>query len=255
MRLLAHAFALLALTAPAGPAMGPTRAPDVLESARPYYKLIMENDAVRVFETVIPSGQTAPAHHLGCRVVYALANQAVRTTTLDGVTSDSRKPFRAAWWRGADDLAVTNMGREKVFNLVVEFKGQVPGSTGCANAVPPTQAAAWAAPGLMTWATDDKTGVASTGLIGASNAPGPFVQRVRLPKGYRAKFHAHNTRLDTTVISGEVRLRFQGGDAEVVLPAGSFVTIPAGLAHEEWSVTGAELEERGEGPLETTLHK
>lgn len=243
------------LLAPAALAGAPLRAPDVLESARPFYKLILENDAVRVFESSIPPGQTAPAHHLGCRVVYALADQAVRTTSLDGVTIDARRPFRAAWWKGADDQAVTNLGAKNAFTLVVEFKGMVPGGTGCSDAVAPAPAAAWALPTTMTWVTDEKTGVARIRIVGSSADPGPFVQRTRLPAGFRAPRHAHSARVESTVLSGEVRFRFDGSDQEVVLPAGSYVTVPAGLVHEEWSVTGAEFEMRGEGPVVTTQVK
>ncbi len=233
--------------------VAPTRAPDALESARPFYKLILENDAVRVFESSIPPGQTAPAHHLGCRVAYALADQAVRTIGVDGVTVDARRPFRAAWWRGAEDQAITNLGTKNAFALVVEFKGLVPGGRGCSDAVPTTAtAAAWAMPSTMSWGSDAKSGVARTRLIGNSVAAGPFVERTRLPAGYKAAPHAYSTRVEYTVITGELRFRFAGNPDEVVLPAGSFVTIPAGLVHEEWTVGGAEHESRGEGPLATT---
>lgn len=245
-------LALTALLTAGAHAAGPARAPDALEAARPFYKLILENDAVRVFESSVPPGQTAPTHHLGCRVVYALSEQRVRATSLDGVLSDQRKPFRAAWWRGAEDHAVTNLGDKNAFSLVVEFKGLVPGGTGCTAAVAPTPAAAWALPATLAWTTDPATKVASARIIGDRGAPGPFVERQRVPAGHRVGPHAHDARLEGTVLSGELRMRFMGGDPEVVFPAGAFVTIPPGLVHEEWSVAGAEVELRGEGPLATT---
>lgn len=233
-------------------AAGPTRAPDVLVSARPFYKLILENDAVRVFEHNVPPGRTAPAHHLGCRVVYTLAEQIVRTTSTDGVVVDSRKPFRSAYWRGADDQAVANLANKNAFSLVVEFKGLVPGGRGCSDAVSPSPAAAWATPATMAWTTDEKTGVAHIGILGNSAEPGPFVTRLRYPAGHRLATHAHSTRFEGTVLTGELRMRFVAGEQEVVLPAGSFVTVPAGLVHEEWTVGGVEFEMRGEGPSMTT---
>jgi len=253
MRRLVTLFApLLALS----PLLASAAAPDALEVARPFYKLILEDDAVRVFESSIPPGQTAPAHHLGCRVVYALADQTVRTTGLDGVALDARWPFRAAWWRGAEDVAIKNLGSRNAFSLVVEFKGLVPGGRGCSDAVPATAtAAAWAMPATMTWASDPKSGIARTRLIGQSTVAGRFVERARLPAGHKAGSHAYSTRVEMTVISGELRFRFPGNDKDVVLPAGSFVTVPAGLIHEEWSVDGAEYEMRGEGPLATTQVK
>ena len=246
------ALAFLALASAGALAAGPTRAPDALESARPFYKLILENDAVRVFEHNVPPGQTAPAHHLGCRVVYALSEQIVRTTTPDGVVVDARKPFRAAWWRGADDQAVTNLANKNAFSLVVEFKGQVPGGRGCSDAVSPSPAAAWATPATMAWTKDETSGASRIDVIGNPAVPGPYVTRLRLPAGHRSGTHAHSARYEGTVLSGTLHLRLVAGDQVVVLPAGSFVTVPAGLVHEEWTVDGVELEMRGEGPSLTT---
>jgi quercetin dioxygenase-like cupin family protein len=256
MRRLALVVAFAPLAVLAGTlAAAPAHAPDALDAARPFYKLILENDAVRVFESSIPPGQTAPAHHLGCRVMYALAPMEVRTTSLEGVTVESRKPFRAAWWRAAEDQAVTNIGAKNAFSLVVEFKGMVPGGKGCSDAVAPAPAAVWATPTNMTWATDDKTGVARVRVIGSSADAGPFIQRTRLPANYKGERHAHSARIEATVLSGELRMRFDGNDQEVVLPAGSFVTVPAGLVHSETTVGGAEFEMRGEGPMATTQVK
>ena len=254
-RTLSLVVALVPLAALAGAiAAAPDRAPDALDAARPFYKLILENDAVRVFESSIPPGQTAPAHHLGCRVVYALAPIEERTTSLAGVTVDARKPFRAAWWRPAEDQAVTNVGAKNAFSLVVELKGAVPGGRGCSDAVMPAPAAVWATPANMTWATDDK-GVARVRVIGNSADAGPFIQRTRFPAGYAGARHAHSVRVEATVIAGELRMRFDGNDQEVVLPAGSFVSVPAGLVHSESTAGGAEFEMRGEGPMATTQVK
>jgi quercetin dioxygenase-like cupin family protein len=104
----------------------------------------------------------------------------------------------------------------------------------------------------MAWTTDDKTGVTQIGILGNSAEAGPFVTRLRFPAGHRNAAHAHSTRYEGTVLSGTLHLRLVTGDQTVVLPAGSFVTVPAGLVHEEWTVDGVELEMRGEGPLMTT---
>lgn len=226
-------------------------APDVLEAALQYYKLVYENDVVRVFEHKLPPGHREAPHAHGCRITYALGESALRNHRADGSKDDARHAFRAVWWRPAEEVSLENMASRDAFELVVEFKRPLPGVAGCETAAAPADSAAWATPATLKWTTDAKTGVARADLIGDRTQPGPFVQRVRLPAGFRAAPHTHSVRLESTVIAGEVRFRFAGDPREVVLPAGSFVTVPPGLVHEEWTESSAEFEVRGVGPVVT----
>jgi hypothetical protein len=106
-------------------------------------------------------------------------------------------------------------------------------------------------PSGLSWSLDAATKASYAPLFGDPAKDGPFAQRVRLPAGARVAAHAHDRELSATILSGEVRVRI--GDAPVqVLPAGSFLRIPAGIVHEEWTDGGAEYERRGVGPLATT---
>jgi quercetin dioxygenase-like cupin family protein len=89
-------------------------------------------------------------------------------------------------------------------------------------------------------------------LSGDPTKPGTSVIRVKMPNGYRNLPHYHAHPEFITVISGS--LLFGTGDTidtskAKTLPAGSFITIPAGEHH--WSIAqGTTIEQvSGEGPL------
>ncbi len=121
-------------------------------------------------------------------------------------------------------------------------------------------AAAIAASTVMTFTPDDMHWIAGTGpskgssaatLVGDPNKAGMSVIRVRMPDGYTNKphFHAHPEYI--TVMQGT--LLFGTGDSvnkanAKILPAGSFIAVPAGLHH--WSMAKGETVEEvaGEGP-------
>lgn len=104
----------------------------------------------------------------------------------------------------------------------------------------------------IPWQTDPQTGVARASLLGARTGPGPFVQRVRLPPGFRAGLHRHDADLSATVLAGTIHFRFGEDGPEQVMPVGSFIFVPAGLPHDEWAgEAGAEFEVRGLGPQST----
>lgn len=121
------------------------------------------------------------------------------------------------------------------------------GLAGCAAAAEPRALQ----PGQIPWQTDAQTGIARAPLLGARTEPGPFVQRVRLPPKFRAGLHRHDADLSATVLAGTIHFRF-GEGPEQVMPAGSFIFVPAGLPHDEWAgEAGAEFEVRGIGPQST----
>lgn len=115
------------------------------------------------------------------------------------------------------------------------------------NAAEPTVLA----PDQLSWSVDQKTGLARADLLGGRDKPGLFVQRMKMPAGFRAPRHTHDGPLNGTVLSGALHMRFgTESEARIILPGG-FLEIPAGLEHEEWTEGPTEIEVRGIGPQKT----
>jgi quercetin dioxygenase-like cupin family protein len=71
-------------------------------------------------------------------------------------------------------------------------------------------------------------------ILGDAKKPGPFVHRVRFPKGRVVQAHSHPDDRTYTVLSGTWYIGWGDEyDAEklTALPAGSFYTEPAGVPH------------------------
>ncbi len=92
-------------------------------------------------------------------------------------------------------------------------------------------------------------------LLGAPSQPGPFVLRLKLPAGFTVPPHRHTKDEFVTVIAG----RFGIGSGEKLdrsaapLPAGSFVHLPAGMAHFAWAADGEVIVQiNGVGPFDVT---
>ena len=77
-------------------------------------------------------------------------------------------------------------------------------------------------------------GYARMMLDGKADEHGSHTYRVRLPAGFKTEPHTHPSDEDVTVLQGTWRLGL-GESFDVArlqaVPAGSFVTIPAGTAH------------------------
>jgi len=109
-------------------------------------------------------------------------------------------------------------------------------------------------PAGMTWVagTGPAKGTSQVILVGHPDKTGTAIIRVKMPDGYVNQPHYHATAEYITVIQGA--LLFGTGDTvdkakATLLPAGSFIEVPAGVHH--WSVTkGVTIEQvGGEGPL------
>ena len=86
-----------------------------------------------------------------------------------------------------------------------------------------------------------------------------YTQRVHLAKDAKIPPHSHPDSRMVTVLSGEL---FAGTDPTVdssngtLLPAGSFIIMPAGEVHWTWARNGEVVyQETGNGPTATNLVK
>jgi beta-alanine degradation protein BauB len=86
------------------------------------YKLVMENERVRVFDVQFKPGQKTVMHGHPDHVVYVLANYTLNLMLPDG--SSQVIPLKAgqAFWMGAGQHAAENIGKTDGHALVIELK-------------------------------------------------------------------------------------------------------------------------------------
>jgi quercetin dioxygenase-like cupin family protein len=102
-------------------------------------------------------------------------------------------------------------------------------------------------------------GVEAAWLAGGPAAEGAYTVRVRILPDAKIPPHTHPDTRQVTVLSGELFAGFGTTfDANAVkgYAAGSFFTVPAGVAHFVWAKNGeAVYQESGNGPSPTALVK
>lgn len=99
------------------------------------------------------------------------------------------------------------------------------------------------------------SGAQAAVLFGNPAKQGAFVLRLKFPGGFTVPPHRHSKDELVTVISG----RFAVAAGEKLdrtkaksLPAGSFVHLPAGMAHYAWAEGEAIVQINGMGPFDVT---
>ena len=97
--------------------------PDVLKAAAKAYKLLMENEKVRVLEIRLKPGEKAPMHnHPRSHVIYVMNNARFKLTFPDGKAREFDLKAGQALWLEAGSHATENIGTTDGHNLVVEVK-------------------------------------------------------------------------------------------------------------------------------------
>ena len=92
-------------------------------------------------------------------------------------------------------------------------------------------------------------------LMGSPAKEGPFVLRLKFPAGFIVPPHRHSKDELVTVISG--RFAVTSGEkmdreSLKVLPAASFVQLPAGMPHYAWAEAESIVQINGVGPFDIT---
>ena len=112
-------------------------------------------------------------------------------------------------------------------------------------------------PDQIQWSagTGPLAGAEMAVLVGDPSKPGPFTIRLRIPDGGKLPAHYHSDTERVTVISGTLLVGI--GDTMVessmtTLPAGSFVSIPAGVHHYAMAKGQTVLQVGGTGPFVMT---
>jgi hypothetical protein len=92
-------------------------------------------------------------------------------------------------------------------------------------------------------------------LAGDPSSDGPYVVRLKMPGNYKVPAHYHPKDETVTVISGDFhvgmgdKLDMQKG---LVLNAGGFGAVPAGMRHYGWTDGGTVVQIHGNGPFAIT---
>jgi beta-alanine degradation protein BauB len=96
--------------------------PDPKLVAGDVYKLVMENDRVRVFDVRFKPGQKAVMHGHPDHVVYVLADGTLKLTLPDGKSQVIPLKAGQAMWIDAGPHATENVGSTEAHNLAIELK-------------------------------------------------------------------------------------------------------------------------------------
>jgi quercetin dioxygenase-like cupin family protein len=96
---------------------------DVLEVPKSRYKLIMENEKVRVMEMKLKPGEKSPMHnHPNDHVVYVFNNSKFKLSFPDGNSDEFELKAGQALWIEAGPHETENIGTTNGHNLVTEVK-------------------------------------------------------------------------------------------------------------------------------------
>jgi quercetin dioxygenase-like cupin family protein len=109
-------------------------------------------------------------------------------------------------------------------------------------------------PSEMKWVSQGALalpGLEQVNLVGDPTKPGPYTIRLKFPKGFKIAPHTHPDSREVTILSGVYSTGYgeKVDPAKLkVLPAGSFYTEPANVAHYIEIMEDAVLQISGMGP-------
>ena len=87
-----------------------------------YYKVLLENDQVRVLEYRLKPGEKEPMHSHTPGVLYIFGDAKLRTTYPDGRTEESVSGAGEARWRSPVTHSLETIGNTEAHALAVEPK-------------------------------------------------------------------------------------------------------------------------------------
>src|SRR5205814_5925295 len=86
------------------------RAQDPVKTSPQYYKVLLENDQVRVLEYRLKPGEKEAMHSHPTGVVYVLSRAKLKFTFPDGRTEERTAAAGKTFWRDSITHAVENVG-------------------------------------------------------------------------------------------------------------------------------------------------
>jgi hypothetical protein len=99
-----------------------TTTQDPVKQSPQYYKVLLENDQVRVVEYRLKPGEKEPMHTHMTGVLYIFGDAKMKTTFPDGRTAESSGGAGEAHWRNPVTHALENIGTTEAHALAVDLK-------------------------------------------------------------------------------------------------------------------------------------
>lgn len=95
---------------------------DPVKVSPQYYKVLLDNDQVRVLEYRLKPGEKERMHSHPSGIVYIFGDAKMRTTYLDGRTEETNGGAGEVHWRNPVTHALENIGNTEAHALAVELK-------------------------------------------------------------------------------------------------------------------------------------
>ncbi len=217
---------------------------DPVQAQPEHYKVLLDNDHVRVFVADLKPGEISPWHSHPAYVLYALTDGKARLSSPDGTVKEIAIAAGMTAFHDAEVHQVENIGDTEFRVLHVELKGVGPGATEHTMFAP--DAIAWkpAPPSIPA-------GAQLAVLDGDPSKPGLFTARFKFPANYKIPPHWHPADEHVTVISGTLAMGM--GDTldeskTQDLSAGGFAVMPAKMHHYAFTKSETILQIHGMGP-------
>ena len=98
------------------------RAQDPAKQSPDKYKVIFENDKVRVLDVRLKAGDKSPMHSHPDYIIYSFTDSTAKFSSPDGKTSDVPTHAGECIYRAAESHAVDNIGQNEIHVLNIELK-------------------------------------------------------------------------------------------------------------------------------------
>src|SRR3989440_9426765 len=97
-------------------------AQDPVKTSPRYYKVLLENDQVRVIEYHLKPGEKEPMHSHPAGVVYVLSGGKLKFSYPDGRTEEKAAATGETIWRDPITHAVENVGNTEAHAIGIDLK-------------------------------------------------------------------------------------------------------------------------------------
>lgn len=95
---------------------------DPVESSPDNYKVLLENEHVRILEMIVPAGESDNKHSHPDESVYFITGGKAKIVEENGDTMEAEFPDGATMWHPAWTHQVTNTGDTEIHAIIVESK-------------------------------------------------------------------------------------------------------------------------------------
>jgi beta-alanine degradation protein BauB len=99
-----------------------TRAQDPVKTSPQLYKVLIDNDQVRVLEYRLKPGEKEPMHSHPAGVVYVLSGATLKFSYPGGRTEEKAAATGETIWRDPVTHAVENIGKTEAHALAIDLK-------------------------------------------------------------------------------------------------------------------------------------